>query len=126
MWISIRYIQICSLGEECFRRFNDNRIIYDIPNNTLLLVRKGGYARVGGAMHCIVEGAYARLGVSLVDGSLPLPDPLPPKRRRGLLVGIYATIRPRSICGKKYAFVSDYVRLWALEQEGGLYMDVDF
>ena len=27
---------------------------------------------------------------------------------------------------KKYAFVSDYVRLWALEQHGGLYMDVDF
>ena len=27
---------------------------------------------------------------------------------------------------KKYAFVSDYVRLWALDQEGGLYMDVDF
>lgn len=27
---------------------------------------------------------------------------------------------------KKYAFVSDYVRLWALEREGGLYMDVDF
>lgn len=27
---------------------------------------------------------------------------------------------------KKYAFVSDYVRLWILEQEGGLYMDVDF
>lgn len=27
---------------------------------------------------------------------------------------------------KKYAFVSDYVRLWALEGEGGLYMDVDF
>ena len=27
---------------------------------------------------------------------------------------------------KKYAFVSDYVRLWALEKEGGLYMDVDF
>lgn len=27
---------------------------------------------------------------------------------------------------KKYAFVSDYVRLWALNQEGGLYMDVDF
>ncbi|MBQ0090094.1 MAG: glycosyl transferase [Prevotellaceae bacterium] len=26
----------------------------------------------------------------------------------------------------KYAFVSDYVRLWALEQFGGLYMDVDF
>lgn len=27
---------------------------------------------------------------------------------------------------KKYAFVSDYVRIWALEREGGLYMDVDF
>lgn len=27
---------------------------------------------------------------------------------------------------KKYAFVSDYVRLWALEHEGGVYMDVDF
>lgn len=27
---------------------------------------------------------------------------------------------------KKYAFVSDYVRLWALEHEGGLYLDVDF
>lgn len=27
---------------------------------------------------------------------------------------------------KKFAFVSDYVRLWALENFGGLYMDVDF
>lgn len=27
---------------------------------------------------------------------------------------------------KKYAFVSDYVRLWTLEHEGGLYLDVDF
>lgn len=27
---------------------------------------------------------------------------------------------------KKFAFVSDYVRLWALEQYGGLYIDVDF
>ena len=26
----------------------------------------------------------------------------------------------------KFAFVSDYVRLWALEREGGLYLDVDF
>lgn len=26
----------------------------------------------------------------------------------------------------KYAFVSDYVRLWALCNEGGLYLDVDF
>ena len=27
---------------------------------------------------------------------------------------------------RKFAFVSDYIRLWALEQYGGLYMDVDF
>ncbi len=27
---------------------------------------------------------------------------------------------------RKYAFVSDYVRLWALEQYGGVYFDVDF
>ena len=27
---------------------------------------------------------------------------------------------------KKFAFVSDWVRLWALESIGGLYMDVDF
>ena len=27
---------------------------------------------------------------------------------------------------KKFAFVSDYVRLMALESEGGLYLDVDF
>lgn len=27
---------------------------------------------------------------------------------------------------RKYAFVSDYVRLWALEQYGGVYMDLDF
>lgn len=27
---------------------------------------------------------------------------------------------------RKFAFVSDFVRLWALEQYGGLYMDVDF
>ena len=26
---------------------------------------------------------------------------------------------------KKYAFVSDYIRLWALEQYGGVYMDTD-
>ena len=27
---------------------------------------------------------------------------------------------------RKFAFVSDYVRLWALEKYGGLYMDLDF
>ena len=41
-----------------------------------------------------------------------------------------ASTAPRYVqeayAAKKYAFVSDYVRLWALEREGGLYMDVDF
>ena len=32
----------------------------------------------------------------------------------------------QAYAAKKYAFVSDYVRLWALEQYGGLYLDVDF
>ena len=32
----------------------------------------------------------------------------------------------QAYAAKKWAFVSDYVRLWALEQYGGLYMDVDF
>lgn len=32
----------------------------------------------------------------------------------------------QAYAARKYAFVSDYVRLWALEQYGGLYMDVDF
>lgn len=32
----------------------------------------------------------------------------------------------QAYAAKKYAFVSDFVRLWALEQYGGLYMDVDF
>ncbi len=27
---------------------------------------------------------------------------------------------------RKFAFVSDYVRIWALEQYGGVYLDVDF
>lgn len=30
-----------------------------------------------------------------------------------------------AFAAKKYAFVSDYVRLWALEREGGLYLDTD-
>ena len=39
------------------------------------------------------------------------------------------TTAPRYVqeayAAKKYAFVSDYVRLWALEREGGLYLDTD-
>lgn len=32
----------------------------------------------------------------------------------------------QAYAARKFAFVSDYIRLWALEQYGGLYMDVDF
>lgn len=39
------------------------------------------------------------------------------------------TTAPRYVqeayAAKKYAFVSDYVRLWALEREGGVYLDTD-
>lgn len=30
-----------------------------------------------------------------------------------------------ALIARKYAFVSDYVRLWALEREGGVYLDTD-
>lgn len=36
------------------------------------------------------------------------------------------TYTQEAYAAEKYAFVSDYVRLWALEREGGLYLDVDF
>lgn len=29
------------------------------------------------------------------------------------------------LCGKKYAYLSDYVRLWAVEKYGGIYLDTD-
>lgn len=32
----------------------------------------------------------------------------------------------QAYAARKFAFVSDYIRLWALERYGGLYMDVDF
>lgn len=32
----------------------------------------------------------------------------------------------QAYAARKFAFVSDYIRLWALEKYGGLYMDVDF
>ena len=39
------------------------------------------------------------------------------------------TTAPRYVqeayAAKKYAFVTDYVRLWALEREGGVYLDTD-
>ena len=57
-------------------------------------------------------------------GQDPLNNP-PISRDDDWLDYMPAYVR-EAYAAKKYAFVSDYVRLWALEREGGLYMDVDF
>lgn len=50
----------------------------------------------------------------------------PLKGREDCWLEYMPTYVQEAYASKKYAFVSDYVRLWALEREGGLYMDVDF
>ena len=62
-----------------------------------------------------------------------MPGQNSPSFRKGVGVGLvvnWLDYMPKYVqeaySAKKYAFVSDYVRLWALEREGGLYMDVDF
>ena len=50
----------------------------------------------------------------------------PVKGREGCWLDYMPRYVQEAYEAKKYAFVSDYVRLWALEQYGGLYMDVDF
>ncbi len=50
----------------------------------------------------------------------------PLKGKEGCWMDYMPTYVIQAYEAKKYAFVSDYVRLWALEQYGGLYMDVDF
>lgn len=50
----------------------------------------------------------------------------PLKGKEGCWLDYMPTYVKQAYEAKKYAFVSDYVRLWALEQYGGLYMDVDF
>ena len=57
-------------------------------------------------------------------GPTPLLNP-PTKGDEDWLEFMPAYVK-EAYAAKKYAFVSDYVRLWALEQYGGLYMDVDF
>lgn len=57
-------------------------------------------------------------------GQTPLLNP-PTKGDEDWLEYMPAYVK-EAYAAKKYAFVSDYVRLWALEREGGLYMDVDF
>lgn len=50
----------------------------------------------------------------------------PPTKGDEDWLGFMPAYVKEAYAAKKYAFVSDYVRLWALEREGGLYMDVDF
>ena len=57
----------------------------------------------------------------------PNPDPCPEgKGVEHSWLDYMPTYVKQAYEAQKYAFVSDYVRLWALEQYGGLYMDVDF
>lgn len=42
------------------------------------------------------------------------------------VLAIWPSYVREALEARKFAFVSDYVRLWALEREGGVYMDVDF
>lgn len=57
----------------------------------------------------------------------PNPDPCPEgKGEMRSWLDFMPTYVKQAYENHKYAFVSDYVRLWALEQYGGLYMDVDF
>lgn len=50
----------------------------------------------------------------------------PLKEKGGCWLDYMPTYVKQAYEAQKFAFVSDYVRLWALEQYGGLYMDVDF
>lgn len=50
----------------------------------------------------------------------------PLKGEEGCWLDYMPTYVKQAYEARKFAFVSDYVRLWALEQYGGLYMDVDF
>ena len=56
-------------------------------------------------------------------GQNPLNNP-PISRDDDRLEYMPAYVR-EAYAAKKFAFVSDYVRLWALEREGGLYLDTD-
>ena len=75
---------------------------------------------------------------SLTQALKAYPHPLPERRgeettlmksavsSEGCWLDYMPTYVKQAYEARKFAFVSDYVRLWALEQYGGLYMDVDF
>ncbi|MBQ4395411.1 MAG: hypothetical protein II825_08980 [Paludibacteraceae bacterium] len=61
------------------------------------------------------------------EASLSLSQALSPlKGEEGCWLDYMPLYVKQAYEARKYAFVSDYVRLWALEQHGGLYLDVDF
>lgn len=56
----------------------------------------------------------------------PIPNPCPKgKGEKRSWLDYVPTYVKQAYEAKKYAFVSDYVRLWALEQYGGVYVDTD-
>ncbi len=85
------------------------------------------------------EWEYMRWDETTLSQALKAyPHPLPKRRgeettlmksavsSEGCWLDYMPTYVKQAYEARKFAFVSDYVRLWALEQYGGLYMDVDF
>ena len=70
---------------------------------------------------------YMRWDEASLSQALNQPNPNPSlKGRETNWLDYMPTYVKQAYEARKFAFVSDYVRLWALEQYGGLYMDVDF
>ena len=89
---------------------------------------------------CMPDWEYMRWDEASLTQSLCEPNPDPCPKGKGDKSTLRTSTEGDEKCwldympayvkqayeAKKYAFVSDYVRLWALENFGGLYMDVDF
>lgn len=73
------------------------------------------------------EWEYKEWTEATLSQALNQPNPNPSlKGRETNWLDYMPTYVKQAYEARKFAFVSDYVRLWALEQYGGLYMDVDF
>ena len=88
------------------------------------------------AEHCIAswhqhmpEWQFMRWDEDSLSRAMNQPNPNPCPKGKGEkrswleFMPIYVK---QAYDARKFAFVSDYIRLWALERYGGLYMDVDF
>lgn len=88
------------------------------------------------AEHCVAswhkhmpDWKYMRWDEDSLTRAMNQPNPNPCPKGKGEkrswfeFMPIYVK---QAYKARKFAFVSDYVRLWALERYGGLYMDVDF